>query len=486
MDIILYQMTCDAHVVNKTAYLTNQTTRYNCTFKEAVDITAPTLLMEVAASMVDYPYNYVYIPSVERYYFVYNRTRLTTTIFQLDLRVDVLMSYRIDFINNYAFIERNEFTYNAGILDPYAPMQKGSIVEIIDIENVTQDSLVNTTFNLSEIGTTWNTIVTTSDGSIQSPNDITSPVDVLPDLHRYYTPMLSNYFIFNLDNPDVQSYFRQSNVSGFVKGIFTYPCQLPFEDEPNPIIINEVVSTIPSHKPMFTPSYYMILSDFEIPYSDSFIDLEPISNYEMYIPFVGYVQLNAHDILGRRLLLIYQPNFEDGSAQVLLVAKDDNYIIYQSTCQLGVGLGLSTTNEIENKQARITNTLNLITGSIGSITSKGNSKGGLAMDVFSNVSNYIVNDIGNFVRGSAQVNGGVSGILSPLKPHIKKTKAVVSITYATADFNHLYGRPTQNILQLSSLRGFTKVGNIHLNAIPRATREEMLEIEQLLQSGVIL
>lgn len=486
MKIILYVFTGENIEVNKQAKLTQALERDNCTFRKNINISAPIIYLEFTDDIIDIPYNYCYIEGTNKYYFIRNKIRISKTLWSFELDIDVLYTYRSQILENEAFIGRNENLYNPFIIDDLTPFTKEKTVEIRLIENVTNSDVVNTEFNSDISNAIWNIVITSSDLNYQSKIDIQAPSPILSTLKRSYTNLLTNYHIVNGTAPDLYNYLKGSNVSGFIKAIIMYPCEIKRDfTEDDPLTINGIVSTVPSYKPEFTPTYFMTVGDFIISDGVSFLDYEPITTYEMYIPFVGYVQLNAHEILGRRLLLIYQPNFEDGSASVFLIDKNNNNIVYQSTCQLGVNIGLSTDNELENNRARISNTLNLITGGLSSVLSGDKKQFGLGM--INNIGNYIVNDLGNYVRGNAVINSGVNGMLSPLKPHLKITRGVQPNTdYETSNFESLYGKPLNAVKKLSNLTGFTTILNIHLKNISGATYTEIEIIEQLLKSGVIL
>lgn len=79
-------------------------------------------------------FNYVYIPALSRYYYVENYTYLTNNLVELNLRLDVLMTYRVGIQQLDAFIDRNEFAYNPGIIDPKQVVQVGYTTKTIEVE----------------------------------------------------------------------------------------------------------------------------------------------------------------------------------------------------------------------------------------------------------------------------------------------------------------------------------------------------------------
>ena len=75
-----------------------------------------------------------------------------------------------------------------------------------------------------------------------------------------------------------------------------------------------------------------------------------------------------------------------------------------------------------------------------------------------------------------------AGSLSIQQPYLIISRPKMSMPQ---NYGHMYGYPSNISATLSSLSGYTEVGNIHLEGI-YATSEELNEIESLLKSGVLL
>ena len=100
MIIKLYKTEDDRSVVNKT--LTNELTVQG-TMRDVLDTFSP----EVMLTQDVKDYNYMYIPSLDRYYFVNGCTIVRTGLYQLrDVEEDVLMSLKSQFLDVYAIIDK--------------------------------------------------------------------------------------------------------------------------------------------------------------------------------------------------------------------------------------------------------------------------------------------------------------------------------------------------------------------------------------------
>ena len=481
-------------VVKSIDYFGAVTVRNDCTIRNPLDVLKPVIFLEFDETIKDITYNYCFIPCTNRFYYISNKIRLANKLWEFHLTVDVLNSYQEDIKKSYAFIARNENNFNPMIIDSLCPLTKEKEIYTHTLSNNgAYAHLINTTFNVNQPVTSWNIMVVTNDVTDYSNNDIPAiPNTKLPGLFRMYSNVLSNYWIINsITDGDLNKFMQDSAVNGFIKSIVAYPCTLLYddvvEDEIEPMMVNKVNSYIKARKPKYSPSYYMITHAFKYSLEDeSFFNREPFTSYELYIPFVGYIEINAHDLINKEYILIYEPNFEDGSAAVILYNMTDGCITYQNTCQLGVSIGLSQSNEREITVARAANTLNLISGFQAAATSKNPTPAGVAGNVMNATVNYAINDAYNFVKGNAYVSSGITGLLSPMQPFIKITKSCRADNSYNTMFPKLFGKPLNAVASLTELTGFTIVNEIQLNNIKGATDVEIQEIERLLKQGVIL
>lgn len=67
--------------------------------------------------------NYVQIPKFNRYYYINNITFEAANTIRLDLKCDVLMSFKSDILESTQFVERNANKYNGMLVDGLIPIQ---------------------------------------------------------------------------------------------------------------------------------------------------------------------------------------------------------------------------------------------------------------------------------------------------------------------------------------------------------------------------
>lgn len=133
--ITTYKNSSEPNRLDKTSYLTAVGPLYG-TFREPTSLTAPSITIQQDAVPT---FNYIYIPTFNRYYYVTEITSIRKGLWQIDCTVDVLMSYKDAIMNCRARVERNEYDYNDNIPDDRRIVESGSII--------TDNQISNTVFN---------------------------------------------------------------------------------------------------------------------------------------------------------------------------------------------------------------------------------------------------------------------------------------------------------------------------------------------------
>lgn len=129
--IDLYKNTAEANRLDKSNYLTLVRTLRGV-IRESSSVTDLTITIQYP----NYPdFNYVRIPELKRYYFVNDITIINANLYELDLEVDPLMSYKDAILGLTAFVDRNEFLSNPMIIDKKRVVEQGVDIETHEIEN---------------------------------------------------------------------------------------------------------------------------------------------------------------------------------------------------------------------------------------------------------------------------------------------------------------------------------------------------------------
>ena len=106
MDVIFYYNASDGRVINKN--IINPQT-FQGEPRTEVDVMNPVLRFENDGIL---SYNYAYIPDLQRYYDVVNRTAYRNGCWDVMFSVDVLMSFRRDIMNLSVVVDKQSMPSN--------------------------------------------------------------------------------------------------------------------------------------------------------------------------------------------------------------------------------------------------------------------------------------------------------------------------------------------------------------------------------------
>lgn len=450
--------------------------------------------------------NYVYIPDFNRYYFINDITSVRQNLWRLSLHVDVLTSYKKEISNTKAFVMRNEFEYDPLVKDDEVSYYYDKdVIEYIPEKGDKVNKTFTSTTNIFNDNITITCINEDVDFNI---NSITPPDPTLPivsantsgDDMTYKTyctwPVNGTHLARKLLDDDT--------LSSFILSIVAYPFLL--DPKPNSTHYLKLGKT--ELKDSGTPealvgdgvyvddldkniSKYYVIADFTIT-GDSFKDYEPYSQYEIYLPYLGWVSLSAVNILNNRLIVYYVINYQTGKSQVTIYDVTNSKIIYTNMTQLGVVIPVNSTNAREVNDQRNSNNIGLGVGLITSALSVGGGiatanpiaiMGGL-LSGGSTIAKYVQNQNTNYSKASGSVGSGQSGLYLPQEVKIRKT------SYKPKGYDEEYfklrGRPLNQVKRLGDLTGYTLVGDEHLENFGSSTKSENEEIKSILNGGVIL
>ena len=239
----------------------------------------------------------------------------------------------------------------------------------------------------------------------------------------------------------------------------------------------------------------ILIADFKISasenntlYADDWTAAEPYSNYEIYIPYVGWVNLPSEYAINKRIRVWYAVNYEEGTATAYISSGSSIYdIIYTSPCTMGTKISLSYDNTLELETARNALYLNTAAslGGVALASQSGSEGAGItaAGGVLKTAAAFVNGWNSLIPRGNTAINSSTSGINLYQKVSVRLTR-VIKKNY-DADFAAEYGLPYNKYAAISSLSGFIKVGDIQFTENNEILNDERKEIENILKSGFI-
>ena len=102
----LYKVTNQPNELTKTL---NNAVIVNGSFRSEID--SMDVIVEIESNT--YEFNYVYIPSLNKYYFLQNLVHVNAKIIRILLHCDVLMTYKTDILASYGLV------IQGGTINPY-------------------------------------------------------------------------------------------------------------------------------------------------------------------------------------------------------------------------------------------------------------------------------------------------------------------------------------------------------------------------------
>ena len=147
-EIDFYNNTAETNRVDKTNYLTliNQV---NGNLREETSLTD--LVITIQQNEVP-TFNYAFIKSFNRYYYVTDITSVRNNLWEISLSVDVLMTYKEALLNCTGFIDRNESELSPFIVDNKRALEVG--------QEISTDFVINSTFQFKPTSFSKNSFCT--------------------------------------------------------------------------------------------------------------------------------------------------------------------------------------------------------------------------------------------------------------------------------------------------------------------------------------
>ena len=128
MEVRFYYNQSDGRVINK-KLIADQNNTFQGVPRDEISVMSPIIRFENDAIL---RYNYAYIPELQRYYSIVDRTAYREGVWDITFAVDVLMSFRADISDLYVVADKQSMVANG---DEY--IDDGSLVS----ENVMFQSI---------------------------------------------------------------------------------------------------------------------------------------------------------------------------------------------------------------------------------------------------------------------------------------------------------------------------------------------------------
>ena len=193
------------------------------------------------------------------------------------------------------------------------------------------------------------------------------------------------------------------------------------------------------------------------------------TDVSIFLPFIGEQSLNANEVMGASLNVIYTVDILSGSciASVRVIKDNLDAVLYQFSGNMASNYPITSADYA----TVFSGALQLAVG-VGSLPSSGG-----VLSLVSATSNMLS---GADVKRTGSLSSS-SGFMGIKKPYLILSRPIQSLP---SEYNTFRGYVSNITLALSECSGYTKVSEIHMENIP-ATSAELDELEGLLKAGVI-
>lgn len=209
-----------------------------------------------------------------------------------------------------------------------------------------------------------------------------------------------------------------------------------------------------------------------------FLDYSPYVKISLYLPYIGYRELSADDVVGDTIHVVYHIDcLTGGCCAFVETGKKGLLYTFNGSCIANVPLtatnySTAIQNAVSAVGAGLTTVAGIATGA-APLTAVG------AASMLSSASNTALNSKPSIQRSGAM--GGAAGLMSNQRPMliIERPRPAVP-----ENLNQFRGNTFYVTRKLDNVHGFTVVDLINLDGIP-CTSTEKNELENILKQGVI-
>lgn len=205
----------------------------------------------------------------------------------------------------------------------------------------------------------------------------------------------------------------------------------------------------------------------------NFLDYEPYTTAQLYIPYIGVVPVSTAEFMGHRISVKMIVDYTTG-AGTAIVFKDDIPFIYRNGV---VGVSVPMTG---NDSASYANTVigNVVSGAIGGVTSIASGNiGGMVSSVDKLYSGFATGT--NYQEASASSPSVATW--QPQRCYFIIDRPILNVP---DNYGRTIGFACEKTGKLSDFKGFTVVSNPEINF--RCTDSERQYIVNMLQGGVFV
>lgn len=232
-----------------------------------------------------------------------------------------------------------------------------------------------------------------------------------------------------------------------------------------------ITGDIVTNAPIYTLGEVTITGRYQ-----NFLDYKPYTSMLIFLPFVGFVELDPQYVTNKTLKVMYSYDLITGLCNAMLFVNDVYVESHQGNC--GVDIPLMASNRAQLEVGLATS---LASTAIGLAATPAASAAKATAGAVSSV----LQDVSSYATGlHSQRQGGYSPTLAWTETRecfivVETPNAAYPLTY-----EHDYGKPCMATYSISQLTGFTVCDQtVDLSGISGATEKEKEMIKSILTNG---
>lgn len=196
------------------------------------------------------------------------------------------------------------------------------------------------------------------------------------------------------------------------------------------------------------------------------------TDVSLFLPFIGEVTLNANEVMGATLTVIYTVDIMSGNciASVQVVKEGLNAILYQYNGNVASNFSITSLDYS-----------NVMAGALQLAVAVGTGAGGGSGAFASAVSSASNLLSGAEVRRAGNLSA-TSGFMGIKKPYLILSRPIQSLP---DNYNSFHGYVSNITMKLKDCKGYTQIDSIHIDNVP-CMEEEKTRLLQILKEGIII
>lgn len=216
-------------------------------------------------------------------------------------------------------------------------------------------------------------------------------------------------------------------------------------------------------------------------YYGSYLDYSPFTSAEIYIPYIGYRQLNINDIMNKTLELIYAVDWDTNQITATIIADSHPLTVFSGAFGIKLALSGTNANQVAETISRgVFSTLtstgyaisNGVAGNVSGAVSEGMSAGSSALNTALDVQ-VSPRQFGNPTPATGLYNTQI--------PHLIIHRPIKA---EPSEFISMHGYSAGYSGKVSEFSGFLKCSAVDLKADETMSEQEQQEIINLLTGGI--